>query len=244
MFALNAEWKLSVWTQMKFASLVAHLCHFNRNCLLCSQVSSELICPICAADIPSFDLSSVNNNLLNNPRIAMDLKQCAFDELVAISEYTWPLSNLIAELKFSNKQTNAKALAKLFCRKALPSMGNSPELLIPVPLHSARLASRKYNQAALLSKEISLITQIPVQYNAVRRVKNTQPQSRLNEAKRAKNIYNAFALQQTINAKHIAIVDDVVTTGATVSAVSKAISATYCRMQIDVWAICVTPEHR
>lgn len=229
---------------MKFASLVAQLCNFNRNCLLCSHYSSELICRYCAEDIPYYDLEAVNNNLLHNIKVALGLKQCAFDELVAISEYEWPLSALLAQLKFSNKQCNAKALAKLFCQKALPAMGQSPDLLIPIPLHSSRLASRKYNQAALLAKEISRITHIPVQYDALRRVRNTQAQTQLTTGKRSTNTKNAFAVQQIINADRVAIVDDVITTGATVSEASKAISATYPNIQVDVWAICVTPEHQ
>jgi len=182
--------------------------------------------------------------LLNDRKVAEGLKQCAFDELVALGEYDWPLSKMIAQLKFSNKQCHAKALAKLFCQKALPAMGQSPDLLIPVPLHSARLASRKYNQAALLAKEISRITQIPVQYDALRRIRNTEAQTQFATTKRTTNIKNAFAVKQIIDVAHVAIVDDVITTGATVSEACKAISATFPNVQVDVWAICVTPEHR
>lgn len=229
---------------MNFASLVAQLCNFNRSCLLCSHASSELICRHCADDIPCYDLESVNSNLLNNVKVAAELKHSAFDELVALGEYNWPLSKMITQLKFSNKQCHAKALAKLFCQKALPTMGQSPDLLIPIPLHPSRLASRKYNQAALIAKEISRIIQVPVQFDALRRTRNTAAQTELTTDKRAENIRNAFSVQQIINVERVAIIDDVVTTGATVSAASKAISAIYPDVQVDVWAICLTPEHQ
>ncbi len=235
---------LSLWTPMKYASLVAQLRQFNRTCLLCAQSSSRLICQYCEQDIPVYNLGKLDHNLLNDVKVASDIKHVAFHELVALGEYRWPLDMLVTQLKFSKKQINATALATLFCKKALGQMSSAPELIIPVPLHPSRLASRKYNQASLIAKEISRKTGIEIQYDALFRKHKTQAQTELSSFQRAKNTRNAFVLRESISVNHIAIFDDVVTTGATVSEVCETILASYPNMLIDVWTICITPSHQ
>lgn len=100
------------------------------------------------------------------------------------------------------------------------------DLLIPVPLHWMRLASRRYNQAAVLAQEIGKLTGIPVDTSTLLRTKQTRSQGEMPSARaRAKNVVRAFALDASARTKiagrKVVLVDDVLTTGATVNACAK-----------------------
>lgn len=95
-----------------------------------------------------------------------------------------------------------------------------PECIIPVPLHRRRLRQRGFNQALEIAKPLAKKLQLPVDFKTCIRTKHTRPQSELSAKKRQQNIKNAFTLKKPITAKHVAIVDDVMTTGNTVTELS------------------------
>ena len=125
--------------------------------------------------------------------------------------------NLILALKFMDKVENAKFLAAMlkYCGKDIFDAG--VDLIIPVPLHYNRLVKRRYNQAALLAKELSKYTKITVDLVSLTRHKNTKPQVELMGYERIINVKNAFVVKNPnkIKGKRIVLVDDVLTTGAT-----------------------------
>ncbi|WJG09329.1 ComF family protein [Aliiglaciecola sp. LCG003] len=216
----------------------------NRNCLLCRQLSPVLICPVCCHDMPHYDLARYDFNMLNRIKVRVELKTFSAGSLLALAEYQWPLSQLIQGLKFSKKALYAKALAQVFCHFAdsLPSL---PQALVPIPLHPKRLATRKYNQAACIAQQIAKLKGIKCYANTLKRLKYTQPQTDLSAAQRYTNTRNAFACHRPlIGVDHIAVFDDVITTGSTVSAAVNVLKERYPSLRIDVWAICITPEHR
>lgn len=217
---------------------------FNRACLICLQSSENLICNCCSRDLQTFDMKFFENDLLNYPKIKLGIKNTDFQQLVALSDYQWPISNLLSRLKFSNQMICAEALARLFVAKAITPSLDLPDIIIPVPLSSSRFAKRLYNQASLIAKIIGNQIDVNVDNKLLRRVKNTLPQTHLTALQRRKNLKNAFSLACPINSKHIVIFDDVLTTGSTVNGICRLIKQNYPTIRIDVWAICVTLQHQ
>jgi ComF family protein len=217
---------------------------FNRACLICLQSSKSLICSCCSGDLQTFDMSLFEDDLLNSPNVKLGFSDIDFEQLIALSDYQWPISNLLSRLKFSNQMIAAKALASLFVSNAITPSLRLPDLIIPVPLSSSRFAKRLYNQAGLIAHYVGNHLSVEVNNTKLYRVKNTQPQTHLNGPQRRKNLKNAFSLAGPIDGKHIVVFDDVLTTGSTVNGICRLIKSRYPTIRIDVWAICVTLQHR
>jgi ComF family protein len=111
-----------------------------------------------------------------------------------------------------------------------------PDLLLPVPLHYKRIAERGFNQALEIARIIAKSLQIPIDAKSCIRVRNTAAQAELKSDKRKANVARAFQCIKPIAAKHVAIVDDVVTTGNTVRELSKVLHKAGVE-RIDVWCI-------
>ena len=134
-----------------------------------------------------------------------------------------------ANRKFDASKTNDPSLSEQSKKSVLP------KLVIPVPLHPKRLKERGFNQSQLIGKSIAKTLNIPCSTKGVKRIVNTQAQSGLNSTERKRNIKNAFSVERSLP-DHIAIVDDVVTTGMTVSELAR--QARKCGVKrIDVWCI-------
>jgi ComF family protein len=207
------------------------------------QRSNTLICRYCTDDLALFEHKTYDYNLINWPKAQRGLKHLTANKVLAIADYQWPLSRLLTGLKFSNKIVHASALAKLFVHHALNADTTLPQAIIPVPLHPARYQERKYNQSVELGKCISALTGIPLATDIVTRQKATQSQTSLSSVQRKANMKNAFALHRPINYQHVAILDDVITTGATVEALYQLIKKHYPDLQVEVWSMCLTLEH-
>ncbi len=111
-----------------------------------------------------------------------------------------------------------------------------PECIVPVPLHPARLRERGYNQALELARPLARSLGIRLEKNLVQRVRQTRPQTELKLASRAANLHQAFRLKRPPNYRHIALVDDVITSGHTVN----ALACEFLREgveKVEVWAI-------
>lgn len=107
------------------------------------------------------------------------------------------------------------------------------EYIIPVPLHRKRLTERGFNQALELARPISHKLKIPLALNICQRTQNTHPQSSITAMDRECNMKNAFSVAQNFSAKHVLIIDDVMTTGNTVSELSFILKAAQVK-QVDV----------
>lgn len=153
---------------------------------------------------------------------------------------------MITQLKFSRKLSMAYELGRLFLSQ-LKAHGytkdNLPEIVLPMPLHPSRLRQRGYNQAHELTKGLRYnpaISNLRLTINdqLCWRTKVTTAQSTLNKSQRQANVTSAFSISAKISRyKHVAIFDDVVTTGATVSALAYALKMKGVE-QIDVWCVC------
>ncbi len=110
-----------------------------------------------------------------------------------------------------------------------------PELIIPVPLHPARYRSRGFNQAIEIAWPISKALDIPIDNHTIKRIVNTGTQTKLHARERRKNLRGAFQLKKPLTAKHIAIIDDVITTGSTVTELAVVLKKAGAE-RIEVWS--------
>jgi len=203
---------------------------FPGTCILCGLPSrrDQDLCRGCEQDLP---WKPSNNNLY--PTVT--------HQTVAVFEYKFPVQQLIVRLKFANKLVYGKVLGELMASylanyyRDLPL----PQVIIPVPLHKKRYKERGYNQSLELAVPIASIFQLPLLVNACIRTKNTKAQSKLSESKRNKNIRGAFVVAANFNYNYVAIVDDVVTTGATIIELCRELKKSGVT-KIDVWCCAKT----
>ena len=160
----------------------------------------------------------------------------AFDHLWWATEYGGATQQAIVRCKYQQKSHLAKRLAQLWCKS--PIVGRDWDYIVPVPLHRARLRTRGYNQSALLAAQIGKMIERPVVYNELTRIKNTTPQVELSGAGRRRNLIGAFGVKKrhSFMGASILLVDDVVTTGATMNACAKALKRAGAA-RVDGWSV-------
>lgn len=220
-----------------------------RVCVCCGFNSDDLIldlCIYCKKNLPWLSARCYNCGLsLNIQHEAIICIKCrdqppAFNCLYALFEYAPPLTKLINQLKFSKKLYIGALLGYLLAETIMQRWYHKkslPEIIIPVPLHEKRLRQRGYNQALEICSAATKILQIPIDTQLCQRVKHTEQQTRLDKTQRIYNLKNAFIVNISKTYKHVAIVDDVVTTGSTVRALSMALREAGVEI-IDVWCVC------
>lgn len=141
------------------------------------------------------------------------------DTLYSYSNYEGPLKEIIHYFKYHKIMRLGRQLGRLLSKIEKPSV----DLIIPVPLHYKKLLAREFNQSAILAKELSKAWRIPVAFDCLIKIKNTQEQASLNKSERERNIKDAFFIQKTLENKKVALVDDVITTGSTLLECSKTL---------------------
>jgi ComF family protein len=156
--------------------------------------------------------------------------------------YEPPVDDLIRRLKYSGALEHARVLGELLAQ-AVRSRGESlPRLLVPVPLHPARIGERGFNQAASIARYAGRALGIPQAWHALRRVRDTPSQTALGIAARHDNVHGAFAIanhrasRQLREAAHVAVIDDVITTGSTLAEVKCVLLAAGVT-RVDLWAV-------
>lgn len=144
----------------------------------------------------------------------------------AFGYYSSELSRIVLALKFNGRRDLAPALASLLGSAFLESWTpDDVDWIVPVPLHAKRLAERGYNQAALLARPLARLLGKPCGEHLLERVRRTLPQVGLSDAERARNLHGAFLCSQPerVRARKVLLLDDVMTTGSTVSSASQAL---------------------
>lgn len=187
-------------------------------------------CRQCASPLPSGNLDLCGSCQMNPPD---------FDATVAPFYYAPPISHLLARLKFQGKLVYARVLGSLAAEAIIESDIELPECVIPVPLHAKRLRERGFNQSQELARYIARRLDVPVVNGIVERTKNTRPQMKLDAKERRKNMRNAFRLKSANHWQHVAIVDDVMTTGNTVGELARTLKAAGVQ-HVDVWTVART----
>jgi ComF family protein len=171
-----------------------------------------------------------------------------FTQCRGVFHYRQPVTKLLTDFKFHGNFASGRALGLQLARafsdhyaaaQALSGVRQLPRVLIPVPLHSRRLRQRGFNQSALLCKMVAERTSVPVATRLLARSRHTEPQTRLSARQRSRNLHQAFSVTQQLtdpDLRHVAIIDDVVTSTATVRAASQVLLAAGA-WRIDVWAV-------
>lgn len=158
----------------------------------------------------------------------------AFDKTYTPYIHQGAIRYLINHCKFNGAYKNSRLLGLLLARHLRNQTALLPELIIPVPLHPKRYQQRGFNQSLEIGKIIARELSIPINNTCCLRVKNTSHQVSLTAKQRHKNIKNAFQVVTPPRAKHVAILDDVMTTGATANELAKVLKLTGVK-QVDVW---------
>lgn len=221
---------------------------YPRLCALCGTntgISIDL-CPGCLAELPCNGHCCQNCALPLPPE--SDTRFCSncrerpppFDSCIAPMLYRPPLDHLISGLKFQRRLRFGQLLGDLLADSVLHSTAQRPDLIVPIPLHPARLRQRGYNQSVEIARPLSRRLGIPLATRLVRRQQATAPQASLEQKARQKNISGAFCCNARIGCPQVALVDDVVTTGATAAELARVLKRSGVA-RVQVWAVARTP---
>ena len=231
------------WRQ-RLAALVL-LCHAGLRaagaalpgrCALCGATGTHVLCTGCrqqfgaAAAVPRCPVCAepVAEEATPTPCGRCLILTPAFDATVCAVDYAAPFDQLVLGLKFGARLAHAPVLAALL-RDALlqnPRCQQTalPELLAAVPLGRVRLRERGFNQALEIARPLAALMGTPLAPRLLVRQRDTKPQSLLTPEQRRHNLHDAFALtpslQDAVRDRHVGVIDDVMTTGATLDAIA------------------------
>ncbi len=217
-------------------------------CLLCSAAGADGIdlCADCAAELPR-NRSCCTRCALPLATPAPLCGECQrrtppWDAAWAPFRYGWPLDRLESRYKFGADLAAGRVLSTLWRREPCPV--ELPQLLLTVPLHRSRLRQRGYNQALELARPLARSLGLPLRHDVLQRVRQTDAQTELDALGRRRNVRGAFALHAGAELPaHVAILDDVMTTGATVAECARVLKRAGVQ-RVDVWALARAPSPR
>ena len=196
---------------------------FGGSCFLCRGAGGKgLLCAACDADLPRLGEGLCPRCALASPGGA-PCGRClarppSYDASVAALAYRFPADVLVQALKFRGEL----ALAPLFGEVLLEriSLKDHMDCVVPVPLSASRLRERGYNQALEIARHVARATGVALAPELCRRVRDTPAQSELPWAERATNVRGAFQSSGAVAGARIALLDDVMTTGATLDEIA------------------------
>ncbi|MBF0403582.1 MAG: ComF family protein [Nitrospirae bacterium] len=168
------------------------------------------VCQICAKPLEVEGISKCGNCYAEKP---------FYSTIRAYTKFSDVMKEAIHLFKFSGVRRLARPIAELFKEVEIPEA----DLIVPVPLTKKRLTERGFNQSLLIAKTLSDFTKIPLSYDTLLKVKETPHQTTLKGTQRINSLKNAFASTVSVKGKRIAVVDDVMTTGATLNECARAL---------------------
>ncbi|MYN15331.1 ComF family protein [Rugamonas sp. FT107W] len=222
------------------------------SCALCAAGGDELLCPDCAAQF--FGVAAVRCPRCANPLPdsargqlcgACRAEPPAFDVTLVAADYAMPLDQLVLQLKFGHRLALATLFARLLRDAVLQQPGFTlPALLCPVPLGPRRLAERGYNQALEIARPLARSLGVALHPRLAWRVQETAAQSSVTPERRRHNIAGAFAIPDMalVQGRHIGVVDDVMTSGATLNELAATLKR-HGAAQVSNLVFARTPPH-
>jgi ComF family protein len=225
----------------------------NQTCLVCDEhtETAHSICSACETELPWL-MDHCNVCALPLPMEGLICGQCqrqppAFKQVIAPWTYSFPVDSLISRFKHQAKWPMGHLLAHLLGQFLQDRYENSeltrPDGLLPVPMARGRLRERGYNQASMLARWLSKSLAIPAEEHLLLRPHETVAQQDLDAKTRQRNLLQAFALSDPdqVKGRHLALVDDVLTTGATANSLARLLMNAGAR-QVDVYCLARTPK--
>jgi ComF family protein len=237
-------------TRFGFSRFLAAL--FPATCVLCgapgiAAKGGRDLCPGCMAELPHNRNACVQCAMpFESPMpfgtrcAACQRRAPPFDTSLAAFRYEAAIPSLVVGIKFRGRLGLARLLGQCLADRVREANQPRPEVLLPVPLHPSRLRTRGYNQALEIARVVGRDLSLPIDHACCVRIQATPPQAGLDERTRRRNIRGAFATRGTLPWDHVAILDDVVTTGSTVAELSRVLRAAGVR-RIQVWSVGRTP---
>lgn len=202
-----------------------------QDCVLCgagirADEKDQPICSACAAGLPRLQAAPCPVCALPTTQGetcgACLRKPPHFDATLAPLVYAFPVDRLAQALKYHHRLALAGWLGGLLADE-LTKHELRPDLIVPMPLHSRRLAERGFNQALELARPLSRLTGIPLDWEAVERKLDAPPQASLPWKARKKNVRGVFLCMKDLTGRHVLVVDDVMTTGATLDELARSL---------------------
>ncbi|MEQ1488656.1 MAG: ComF family protein [Methylotenera sp.] len=194
--------------------------HGAPQCPQCGLHSDGLVCGHCLSSPPDFDATH------------------------SLFTYDFPVDSMLQHYKYRDMLYLSNTFATLFSQKlATKNNANKIDLIIPMPMHSARLKERGFNQALEIARIIAKNSQIKCDFTTCQRTKLTPPQASLPLKERIKNIRGVFSCMQKLQGLNIAIVDDVMTTGASLNELAKTLKQAGAS-HVECWVIARTLPHK
>jgi ComF family protein len=220
---------------LSFASL------FGGTCFLCRGAASALLCPACDADLPRLGGPRCPRCALESPggeicgRCLSEAPH--YDATVAALAYEFPADTLVHALKFHGELALAGYLGNLLLQKIEPL---TTDVVVPVPLSADRLRSRGYNQAVEIARHIThRHGRATLDLELCVRSRDTPAQMDLPYAERRRNVRGAFRCTRSLAGRRIAVVDDVMTTGATLDELAAVLKAAGAAQVVN-WVVART----
>lgn len=214
-----------------------------QDCLLCGIATGEaLICGDCLATLPHHDQPACPQCALPTTDGELCGRCClkkppAFDRAVAAFDYRYPLAEVLHNFKYAGQLALGRFLADALLARVQDE--HWPDFLLPMPLYPARLRGRGFNQAVEIAKRVALATALPLSLALLAKVRDTAPQASLPWKDRHANVKGAFSCTEDIAGKRVALIDDVMTTGATLNEAAKVLKKSGAA-QVAVWVVART----
>lgn len=211
-------------------------------CEVCGKTGllHECICAECLADLPALG-AACSRCGIPTPEPVPVCGRCmvspaSADRTVTAFQYRYPLNALIKQLKYKQKIRLVTPLARRLANRVLSNTGLLPEVMVPVPLHYRRQYRRGYNQAIVICQALTEILGVPADPHLISRRRHTLPMFSLTASQRKRNIAGVFSLRGDCTYRSVAIVDDVITSGATVNELASVLRQAGVS-RIEFWAL-------
>lgn len=221
----------------------------TRRCRLCHApaLTGLALCLRCLDSLPHLDHAC--------PRCALPLTEhtpphslcgeCladppAFDRARVPLRYRQPVNDLVSSFKYHQRLSDGRLVAHLLVRH-VQQQAPDIQLLLPIPLHPERLRERGYNQAAELARVVSHATGTPWKSGLLKRTREASSQREANKRERLRNVRSAFECASNNLPKRVAIIDDVITTGATARSAAASVKKAGAEW-VEIWAVARTPK--
>ncbi len=225
---------------------------FEHYCALCDErcETGQTICGACEAELPWLR-EQCSVCALPLPMSHLTCGECqkrppAFDQVAVPWRFAFPVDTLISRFKHQAQWPSGRLLAEQMARHLLYAFDEGlprPDMLLPVPLAPRRLRQRGFNQAQMLADWLRPALDIGVRADLLQRIQDTQSQQELDAAARRRNLRQAFALSDEVQVRgrHVAVIDDVLTTGATAEALARLLKRAGA-VRVDIYCLARTPK--
>ncbi|MFT6030060.1 MAG: ComF family protein [Oleiphilaceae bacterium] len=236
-----------------------------KNCYLCDEKikTHPYFCDNCYQDLPTLNtkcftcclpLTLESHDLFSSNLLCGECisKPPSFNQTFCAYEYRFPINQIIRRIKYSKQRYWIKPLCQLLADEISVAElhcnhFSRPDILIPIPMHKSKSKIRGFNQADLIANFLSKKLNIPVAKKILLKTKNTETQAQLNKKQRMNNLQGSLSISKStfknnlLKGKHIALVDDVMTTKTTCELASKLLLASGAS-RVDVMCIARTPK--